>query len=113
MGEVAVLARYFMRTERLHHVSGDITPCKVTPVVQSGAVYTGSYPRNVGLSTTIQRQAPFLSTVVVSRPKTFPLPSGCAERKHGLSTEQFPVSACVGSLKNLKDLKIWQDDSTL
>ena len=27
------------------------------------------------------------------------------ERKHGLSTEQFPVSAYVGSSKNLKDLK--------
>ena len=26
-------------------------------------------------------------------------------RKHGLSTEQFPVSAYVGSSKNLKDLK--------
>ena len=29
----------------------------------------------------------------------------CSERKHGLSTEQFPVSAYVGSSKNLKDLK--------
>ena len=28
-----------------------------------------------------------------------------SERKHGLSTEQFPVSAYVGSSKNLKDLK--------
>jgi len=28
-----------------------------------------------------------------------------ASRKHGLSTEQFPVSAYVGSSKNLKDLK--------
>ena len=27
-------------------------------------------------------------------------------RKHGLSTEQYPVSAYVGSSKNLKDLKI-------
>ena len=27
------------------------------------------------------------------------------ERKHGLSTQQFPVSAYVGSSKNLKDLK--------
>jgi len=27
------------------------------------------------------------------------------ERKHGFSTEQFPVSAYVGSSKNLKDLK--------
>ena len=27
------------------------------------------------------------------------------ERKHGLSTEQFPVSAYAGSWKNLKDLK--------
>ena len=27
------------------------------------------------------------------------------ERKHGLSTEQFPVSAYVGSSKNLKNLK--------
>ena len=27
------------------------------------------------------------------------------ERKHGLYTEQFPVSAYVGSSKNLKDLK--------
>ena len=27
------------------------------------------------------------------------------ERKHGLSTEQFPVSAYIGSLKNLKNLK--------
>ena len=27
------------------------------------------------------------------------------ERKHGLSTEQVPVSAYVGSSKNLKDLK--------
>ena len=26
-------------------------------------------------------------------------------RKHGLSTEQFPVSAYIGSSKNLKDLK--------
>ena len=26
-------------------------------------------------------------------------------RKHGFSTEQFPVSAYVGSSKNLKDLK--------
>jgi hypothetical protein len=31
----------------------------------------------------------------------------CSERKHGLSTEQFPVSAYVGSSKNLKDLKVW------
>jgi len=28
-----------------------------------------------------------------------------SERKHGLSTEQFPVSAYVGSSNNLKDLK--------
>ena len=28
-----------------------------------------------------------------------------SERKHGLSTEQVPVSAYVGSSKNLKDLK--------
>ena len=28
-----------------------------------------------------------------------------SERKHGLSTEQFPVSAYAGSSKNLKDLK--------
>ena len=28
-----------------------------------------------------------------------------SERKHGLSTEQFPVSAYVGSSKNLKGLK--------
>ena len=28
-----------------------------------------------------------------------------SERKHGLSTEQFPVSAYVRSSKNLKDLK--------
>jgi len=28
-----------------------------------------------------------------------------SERKHGLSTEQFPVSAYTGSSKNLKDLK--------
>ena len=27
-----------------------------------------------------------------------------AKRKHGLSTEQFAVPACVGSSKNLKDL---------
>jgi hypothetical protein len=27
-----------------------------------------------------------------------------SERKHGLSTEQFPVSAYIGSSKNLKDL---------
>ena len=27
-----------------------------------------------------------------------------SERKHGLSTEQFPVSAYVGSSKNQKDL---------
>ena len=27
------------------------------------------------------------------------------ERKHGLSTEQFLVTACVGSSKNLKDLE--------
>ena len=26
-------------------------------------------------------------------------------RKHGLSTEQYPVTAYVGSSKNLKDLK--------
>jgi len=26
-------------------------------------------------------------------------------RKHGLSTEQFPVSAYIGCSKNLKDLK--------
>jgi hypothetical protein len=28
-----------------------------------------------------------------------------SERKHGLSTEPVPVSAYVGSSKNLKDLK--------
>ena len=28
------------------------------------------------------------------------------ERKHGLSTEPFPVSACAGGSKNLKDLKV-------
>ena len=28
-----------------------------------------------------------------------------SERKHGLSTEQFPASAYVGSPKNLTDLK--------
>ena len=28
-----------------------------------------------------------------------------SERKHGLSTEQFPVSAYGGSSKNLKDLQ--------
>ena len=28
-----------------------------------------------------------------------------SERKHGLSTEPVPVFACVGSSKNLKDLK--------
>ena len=28
-----------------------------------------------------------------------------SERKHGLSTEQVPVSAYVGNSKNLKDLK--------
>jgi len=28
------------------------------------------------------------------------------DRKHGLSTEQFPVSVYVGSSKNLKDLKV-------
>jgi hypothetical protein len=28
-----------------------------------------------------------------------------SERKHGLSTEQVPVSAYVGSSKNIKDLK--------
>ena len=28
-----------------------------------------------------------------------------SERKHGLSTEQFPVSAYVGISKNLRDLK--------
>jgi len=32
-------------------------------------------------------------------------PAKQAERKHGLSTEQFPVSAYVGISKNLKDLK--------
>ena len=31
---------------------------------------------------------------------------GVVERKHGLSTEQVPVSAYVGSSKNLKDLKV-------
>ena len=34
---------------------------------------------------------------------------GCSrtdERKHGLSTEQFPVSAYAGSSKNLKDPKV-------
>ena len=31
-----------------------------------------------------------------------------SERKHGLSTEQFPVSAYLGSSKNLKDLKLAQ-----
>ena len=30
---------------------------------------------------------------------------GDAERKHGLSAEQFPVSTYVGSSKNLQDLK--------
>ena len=30
------------------------------------------------------------------------------ERKHGLSTEQGPVSAYVGSSKNLKDLKAFK-----
>jgi len=34
-----------------------------------------------------------------------PVHSGFEERKHGLYTEQFPVSAYVGSSKNLKDLK--------
>ena len=29
----------------------------------------------------------------------------CTARKHGFSTEQFPVSAYVGSSKNLKNLK--------
>jgi hypothetical protein len=29
-----------------------------------------------------------------------------SERKLGLSTEQFPVSAYVGRSKNLKDLKV-------
>ena len=29
----------------------------------------------------------------------------CSERKHGLSTEQVPMSAYVGGSKNLKDLK--------
>ena len=29
------------------------------------------------------------------------------ERKHGLSTEQFPVPAYIGCSKNLKDLKMW------
>jgi len=33
-------------------------------------------------------------------------PQKCrSERKHGLSTDQFPVSAYVGSSKNLNDLK--------
>ena len=32
-------------------------------------------------------------------------PKGPKGRKHGLSTEQVPVSAYVGSSKNLKDLK--------
>ena len=41
-----------------------------------------------------------------------------SERKHGLFTEQFPVSAYVGSSKNLKDLKencsnCWEMDTTL
>ena len=38
----------------------------------------------------------------------FPFAFGCpaaSERKHGLSTERFPVSAYGGSSKNLKDLK--------
>ena len=29
-----------------------------------------------------------------------------SERKHGLFTEQFPVPAYAGSLKDLKDLKV-------
>ena len=46
--------------------------------------------------------------------ETIHLPLGCLQggfkavndkRKHGLSTEQFPVSAYVGSSNNLKDLK--------
>ena len=35
-----------------------------------------------------------------------------SERKHGLSTEQFPVSAYRGSLKNPKDLKAPGDGYT-
>ena len=34
-----------------------------------------------------------------------------SERKHGLYTEQFPVSAYVGSSKNLKDLKSTTPDT--
>ena len=33
-----------------------------------------------------------------------------SERKHGLSTEQFPVSAYAGNSKNLKDLKDQDQD---
>ena len=33
----------------------------------------------------------------------------CSERKHGLSAEQFPVSAYVRSSKNLKDLQATQN----
>ena len=38
-------------------------------------------------------------------PKRLPPPSLPLERKHGLSAEPVPVSAYVGSSKNLKDLK--------
>ena len=34
--------------------------------------------------------------------------ASASERKHRLSTEQFPVSAYVGSSKNLKDLQKMQ-----
>ena len=42
------------------------------------------------------------------RPERYQILKGLmwSERKHGLSTEQFPVSAYAGSSKNLKDLKM-------
>ena len=42
----------------------------------------------------------------VNRIKNANAQAESSEEWHGLSTEQFPVSAYVGSSKNLKDLKV-------
>jgi hypothetical protein len=48
----------------------------------------------------------FCKVTPTTRTWARPRSSGHApERKHGLSTEQFPVSTYVGSSENLKDLK--------
>ena len=47
----------------------------------------------------------FMSEVPVYELSTSELFKKSFGRKHGLSAEQFPVSDCVGSSKNLKDLK--------